>query len=488
MKSTPREKIVDILTVIIVPLLIAAALIPAQKFPLLLLLGLAVMASWIVSWFKLHYYLLALIALFLPFSFEVPVSVNFSLLMPTEPLIAVALLTMFWDIIYRPDLFKVLFENETKWIMPLLATYGITTIFSSLIMVSIKFSLLNISYILVFFIWQKYLFKNRPEVFPALLALYSLSLTAVILYAVYRYKQYEWNPVTIKGVFSPFFKDNTIFGASVAVIAAFWLVYSARVQFRTGRLPGIIAGLFFLAAVLFSNSRAAVLSIAFFGFMLILLLLRVRIVHLAMGILIIAVMSVGFRDRLKDFLSGNTSMSHNPNSTYAEHIKSSGNITTDNSNIERLNRWLAGLAMFTEKPFTGFGPGTYQFAYIPYQNPRFKSDLTVEDPWHIPENSGGTAHSEYILALSEMGILGLLAMLIFIARMAFIAFESAHNLKNRQLIIVSFCALSTYFFHAFFNNFLNTDKFAFLVWGNAAWMFSNYEIIKYDRHRLLQRD
>ncbi len=36
-------------------------------------------------------------------------------------------------------------------------------------------------------------------------------------------------------------------------------------------------------------------------------------------------------------------------------------------------------------------------------------------------------------------------------------------------------ALSTYFFHALVNNFLTTDKFAFLFWGTAAWLLASYD-------------
>jgi O-antigen ligase len=142
---------------------------------------------------------------------------------------------------------------------------------------------------------------------------------------------------------------------------------------------------------------------------------------------------------------------------------------------------MAGIGMLAEKPVTGFGPGTYQFAYIPFQKPEFTNRLTVSDPWHIPENSGGTAHSEYILALSEMGILGIMALLIFLIRLGMIAFVKTRNHQNHIVFTVAFCALATYFFHAFFNNFLSTDKFAFLFWGMAAWMVSNYETATHEQ-------
>ncbi len=171
-------------------------------------------------------------------------------------------------------------------------------------------------------------------------------------------------------------------------------------------------------------------------------------------------------------------MSHDNRYNYVEQIESSGNITSDVSNIERLNRWNAGLTMFTEKPIFGFGPGTYQFKYIPYQKKEFMNRLTVFDAWHIPENSGGTAHSEYILNISEMGILGIFSFLLIIGRITWISFQKSENKVHKNYLIIAFAVLSTYLFHACFNNFLNTDKFAFLFWGLCAWIAALYEIKK----------
>ena len=79
-----------------------------------------------------------------------------------------------------------------------------------------------------------------------------------------------------------------------------------------------------------------------------------------------------------------------------EHFSSLSNITTDASNMERINRWKCALKMFKEKPILGWGPSTYQFNYAPYQ---ISSDKTI-----ISTNfgDGGNAHSEYLGILSEL--------------------------------------------------------------------------------------
>ena len=84
---------------------------------------------------------------------------------------------------------------------------------------------------------------------------------------------------------------------------------------------------------------------------------------------------------------------------FSERLESMSNVSTDASNLERLNRWNSAIELFKERPFFGWGPGTYAFVYAPYQD---ASDLTI-----ISTNFGdGNAHSEYLGPLSEQGLLG----------------------------------------------------------------------------------
>ena len=48
--------------------------------------------------------------------------------------------------------------------------------------------------------------------------------------------------------------------------------------------------------------------------------------------------------------------------------------------------------MFEERPLFGFGPGTYQFTYIPFQEKSLENRLTVRNPDSPPQGSGGSAH------------------------------------------------------------------------------------------------
>ena len=395
--------------------------------------------------------------------------------MPGEPMLAIMIFALGWEVLKKPSLLRELFSGESRWVIPLIASFAISLAFSSMLIVSVKFTIINLSYILVLFLWQKQLFKNRPEFFPKLLILFSLSHLVVLAFSVWQFSGYYWNPITIKGIFRPFYKDHTILGATSTFLCVFWFLFATKVHLSKLKILWIVLGVIFLGGVFLSFSRAAFLSFVFFVFVWIALQFRIRVKHIV-PVILLGILLIGlYQDQLVRLFYSNKNLSHDAQSSYMDRIESSGNITTDISNLERLNRWYSGIKMAMEKPLTGFGPGTYQFKYIPYQNPKLMNRLTVKDHWHIPENSGGTAHSEYILALSEMGIFGLAALLLLLSRWFWIAFEKASIHPQRKNILISFAVLSTYMFHGAFNNFLNTDKFAFLFWGFAAWMAANYE-------------
>ena len=121
--------------------------------------------------------------------------------------------------------------------------------------------------------------------------------------------------------------------------------------------------------------------------------------------------------------------------------------------------------MFKEKPILGWGPGTYQFKYAPYQLSKEKTIIST--------NSGdmGNAHSEYIGPLAEMGLLGLLSVISIILVVTYTAVKVYKRSRDREVkffIIVSIISLSTYFVHGFLNNFLDTDKASVPFWGFLA--------------------
>ena len=148
-----------------------------------------------------------------------------------------------------------------------------------------------------------------------------------------------------------------------------------------------------------------------------------------------------------------------------QHLRSISNITTDASNMERINRWKSALRMFRERPLLGWGPGTYQFGYAPFQMADEKTIISTT------YGEGGNAHSEYLGSLAESGIPGMLLYLTLLLLVFFKAIKAYYNARDswsRMVILAMMAGLMTYVVHGALNNFLDTDKISALFWGMIA--------------------
>jgi O-antigen ligase len=419
---------------------------------------------------RIQLFLIHLLALTLPFSIEAGVTWDSRMMVPTEPLMLLLAAFIFIDLLVRPGSLSDLLPRSTWLVVPFIAALLLGTLFSQIRPVSVKFTLVNLLYLLVFFFALQRHLRHSEKLFIRLVALYTAGFLLIAILAVYRYGGYQWNPAVVKGIFQPFYKDHTIFGATAAILSAFWLSLPLKGRYRSLPLLRVITGVLLAAAVFLSYSRAALLSLGIFLIVRVFFALRIRLWQLGSILAILLIYLALNMQPILNSIDANRYDSGDRQSDIVEHTLSAGNVNTDISNRERLNRWVSGLAMFREKPATGFGPGTYQFTYIPYQKPELMTRLSLTDPYHIPDNSGGTAHSEYILALSESGITGILAWIVLIGGLFRLSFRKNLQDPGRGYVVAAFAALSTYFFHALFNNFLNTDKFAFLFWGLIAWI------------------
>ena len=182
------------------------------------------------------------------------------------------------------------------------------------------------------------------------------------------------------------------------------------------------------------------------------------------GIGIIVLVIIGLNlDQINMEMARNKSEHTTEN--FDERLQSATNVTTDASNLERINRWTAAWNMALARPIVGFGPGTYAMEYAPFQNP---DNYTI-----ISTNLGtmGNAHSEYLGPMSEMGFPGLVIMLLLVV----VIFYKGISLyirypegEYKTILLGLILALVTYFVHGFLNNYLDTDKAAVPIWGAVA--------------------
>lgn len=204
------------------------------------------------------------------------------------------------------------------------------------------------------------------------------------------------------------------------------------------------------------------MSLFFAAGVWVILLLRLKFKTLLITLVSLLLVIVAFQGQILQRLEKN---SQDSSANLLDHFTSMTNISTDASNLERINRWNCAIEMFEEKPFMGWGPGTYAMNYAPYQ---LTSERTI-----ISTNSGdgGNAHSEYLGALSESGVLGSLSFIAIIIAVLIVgirAYSNTNDKRLKTLLLSAILGLVTYYFHGILNDFLDMDKASIPFWGFSA--------------------
>jgi len=406
--------------------------------------------------------------------FLVPVSVPLSRLaeglsidmyLPTEPLLAGLLLLFMIKYLMgdRIDL-KVLRHPVTLAIYFHLAWMFISSMTSTDLLVSFKMLASRLWFIVGFYLLASQLFKREKRM-HTYVWLYVASFTGVIVYAILNHMQYGLdNQVMAHRVANPFYKDHTSYGATLGlllpVLAGLFLLIKREAI--NSRFLMILLMLLFTFATVVSYTRATWVSIlAALGFWAI-VKLRIRFEIVLVGAAILVGLFFSLRTQLLIQLEQNRVES---SGELSEHVQSISNITTDQSNLERLNRWSCAVRMWKDKPLFGFGPGTYQFEYGPYQRSYEKTRISTDF------GTMGNAHSEYLGPLSESGVFGLLSILLVIGTTIYTGLRVYYTAAKRSIRILALAllvGLVSYYLHGILNNFLDTDKISALFWGFTA--------------------
>jgi hypothetical protein len=411
--------------------------------------------------------LMYIIAFLAPISVQMRffMSVENDLSLPIEPLLFGVLLIVLYKFVFENHTFdrKLLTHPISIAIYLNFAWIFITSFTSSMPMVSFKFTLTRMWYMAAFYIMALHLFKNKDNIYKYFW-FYIVSFVIVIVYTIVRLSGYGFfDKKAANFVVIPLLPDHTSYGAILAMLIPFIFLCIFLKRYHSGkRFFVFLTGMLYLLALVLSYTRAAWLGLALsFGlFMLLVFRIKGRTI-VVLGVVILTVLLTFFTQIIMHLEKNRQDSSDN----LSEQLSSVTNISTDASNLERINRWNSAIRMFEERPFWGFGPGTYMFQYAPYQ---FTYERTI-----ISTNFGevGNAHSEFLGPLAESGVLGTLTfalILILTGVAAFRVYQRARDREIRLLAMALFLGLFSYYMHGFLNNFLDIDKFSLLFWGFTA--------------------
>lgn len=410
-------------------------------------------------------WLMYLMALCTPFSVIFSSKeIHLGLSLPSEAIMIAVTLMFLCRLLYDIHLDKKLLTHPISIaIMVYLVWMLITCITSEIPVVSIKFWLSKIWFTTACYWMVIQLIKDDGKNILRYFNCYAVALAIVVLITTYKHALSGFDEDYAHWVMSPFYNDHTAYGA----ILAFFLPITGLCFFLPKNntfqkifyavLTAIIAMGLYL-----SYSRAAWISFVVAIGVFIILKLRIKLSWLIAGGLLFGAAFFYYADDILYKMSRN---SQDASGNLTEQLQSISNISTDASNVERLNRWNSAFSMIRERPVVGWGPGTYQFEYAPFQKSQFKTIISTNF------GNGGNCHSEYIGPCAETGIPGMLTVfgLVFCSLFTGIRTYNRTPDKTEKLFcLMMTLALVTYFIHGFLNNFLDTDKLSLPFWGAFA--------------------
>jgi len=412
---------------------------------------------------KLLYLIIFLTPLSISLRELVP-SISNDISLPVEPMLFGVLLIFILKLILDKSFDRrILYHPVSLAIYFNLIWMFLTSLTSTMPIVSLKFLLSRLWFLGSYYFLATFLFKELKNIYNYFW-LYTGAFIMVIFYTLYQHNKYGFfDQQAANFVVSPFLPDHTSYAAIIVMLIPFVLGSIVSKRFPNFQKTGMISVLAVLfIGLTFSYTRAAWLSLAAAFMVYLIMLFRIKFKLLfAVGMTAI-ILFFSFQTQILLMLERNNQDSAN---NFSQHIKSMSNISTDASNLERLNRWSCAYRMFKDKPFVGFGPATYMFKYAPYQISKEKTIIST--------NSGdvGNAHSEYLGPLSESGVLGLVSILMVMILTSYTALKlySYHpNHEIRQLAMIMFLGLVSYYLHGVLNDFLDLEKTSALFWGFTA--------------------
>lgn len=413
---------------------------------------------------------LSLDKFFLILLFAVPLSVQLrflvneppaDLFLPTEIMAFIILIIMFYKVVGSREYdSKLLTGHISIIVFAMLVWMLVTALTGEMKGVSLKYFVARLWFVSAFYFLALELFSRPGFIKKALLA-YMAGMVPVVIYNLSNlYRSGLFNQKAAHSSMEPFFNDHTSFGAALAFLipVCIWFVYKASPGIK--RMLYLMLLLIFIAGIVFSYSRAAWISLIaglVFGVLMLLKIpWRVTVPSAIIAFFIIVILWPSIVIKLNDINQGSSG-------NMAEHLHSVANISSDDSNMERINRWKCALKMGAERPLSGYGAGSYQFLYAPYQ--------LSYDRTSISTNFGtrGNAHSEFLGAFAETGAPGaIIFILLIIVAIAKGLRAWDKNTDQRYLVLAMLCGLLTYVIHGALNNFLDTDKIASLFWMYIA--------------------
>ena len=401
----------------------------------------------------------------IPLSIELSLVDGFSTDFPTEPLMGGIMFLYLAYVLSRPqEVDRSIFKHPLIFLIIIHYIWiWCSTLFSSDIFVSLKYSLAKTWYIIVFVFATLLFIKNENDFRKAFWCIFS-TMMATILYTLARHARYGFSFESVNVQMLPFYRNHVNYACLITEMFPFVLL--ARTWYAKGsraRKWLNISALIILFAIYVAYTRSCWLALMAAALMYFIMKKKWTMPAISVGFTAIIAFFIlmAFKGNYLNYAPNyQTTIYH---SELNEHLQATFE-GQDLSSEERIYRWIAGIRMWMQKPVTGYGPGNFVNFYRDYTVSSFRTYVSEN-----PENS--SIHNYFLLVLTEQGIIGLIIFLLLTFAIFYYAQKVYNETENRQeklYVMAIALSLTIIYVNTFLSDLIETDKVGTFFFMNIA--------------------
>jgi len=412
--------------------------------------------------FRPIFYLLLFL---LPLSTEFEVTDSIATDMPTEPLM-VGLMVIYPVFLFsRPRQINGAFFKHPIIIALVLHVLWvvISVLFSQVYLVSVKFALAKLWYVITFVFLATLIIKDETRFRKAFWLIF-LPLFFTVLQTLIRHGMHDFAFSEVNSTVTPFYRNHVNYAAMNTLFLPFLLV--ARSWYPSGSGKRIflnIAIVITLVGIYFAYTRACWVALG--GAAVAYFILRARLLGWAtLAGLVAGIVFFAY------FMKDNRFVKYAPEfeqTIYHSDIKGHMEATyelKDVSSMERIYRWIAAMYMIQQHPLTGYGPGNFY--------PHYKSFTISSFETYVSENEErSTVHNYFLLMLVEQGAIGLFFFCAFTLVLFFYGqhiFSTTIDPARKRLVMALLLSLVIIYINLMLSDLLEADKVGTLFFLNVG--------------------
>lgn len=451
--------------------------------PLLLLMPFA----WVLFPFVFNYTiyktenLFWLLILTIPLSTELNITPSLGIDFPDELLLMLLTSIAIFKFLHEPKWFPATLKKQPLFLVLLLMMCWtlICACYAENTLVSFKFFLARVWYIIPFVILPQILLNSQSRI-TKMAMLLLIPMLLVVIQTLVRHAFFDFSFVDIKKTMHPFFRNHVNYSSMLVCLlgvgAAVYFLTPSENKNKKWILLAIVIG---IIGLLLSYSRGAWLAL------LVGVLFAWVIIKRQLKIVFLLLMLIVFSGTIwlvtdKHYIRFAPDHDHTVfHTNFSQHMAATVALK-DVSNAERFYRWVAGFRMVADRPITGFGPNNFYGSYQPYTINLFKTWVS-----NNPEHS--TVHNYFLLTLIEQGIPGLLLFCFLYFGMLFkvqyLYFRLQHRFY-RVVVLTVGIVLAMMGIVNFMSDMVETDKIGSLFWLCLGLVFVLDEKLQEERNSI----